>query len=94
MQHEVEIALEVEHDSLSEATETENTAPLRLRERRIDRAQKKRAREPDADERLSHDARLERGEIGDDVRQLGHGRSLATGSGRDNQLSLRRSRII
>jgi len=77
MEHEVEIAFEVEDDSLSETAETEDAAPLHLRERRIDGAQQERACEPNPEESLTEDAGLQGDKVGSDVGQFGHGSQLS-----------------
>jgi hypothetical protein len=68
----MQIALQVEHDPFSEASQPDDASAPGFRERRFDRTKEKRAREPDRDERPAENARLEGDEIRGDIRQLGH----------------------
>jgi len=73
VQDQEQISLEREDDSLADPSQREDPAAAGLPERRSDRAQQKRARQPHRLESLTDDARFERGEIAQDVRQLRHG---------------------
>ncbi len=72
VEDEEETALQLEDDAFSEPPEAQHATSLGARQRRRDGAQEKRAAEPDRLEPLPDDARLERREIGEDVRQLRH----------------------
>ena len=73
VQDEKEPALENEDDPLPDAAQRHDFAPLGVAEGRRNRAQKKRAREAHGLETPADHARLERGQVAEDVRQLRHG---------------------
>ena len=73
VQHQEQVSLEREDDPLADPPESDDPAALGLAKRRRDRPQQKRARQPHRLEPLADDARLERGEVAQDVRQLRHG---------------------
>ena len=79
--HEVQdqepLALECEHDPLADPREPDDGAAFGLLQGRHDRTQQERAAQAHADEAFADDPRLQRREIRQDVRQLGHGPSLA-----------------
>ena len=65
-----------EDDPLADAAQRDDLAAFGLRERRRHRPQQKRARQPHRLETLADDARLERGQVAEDVGQLRHGSKL------------------
>src|SRR5437867_55302 len=71
---EEELVFELDHDALSEPAEPENRLPLQGAEGWLDGAKEKRARQPNAAERLSNEVRDETLDVDDDVGQLGHAR--------------------
>ena len=76
MQHQPQIALEADGDALADALELPHAPAARQREGRLRRAQQEGARKAHPEQRPPHDARFERGEVGGDIRQLGHPRIM------------------
>jgi hypothetical protein len=74
VEHQVKVALEIEDDTLPQAPKAGDAPSLSGFDRRIERPQEKRAREPHAKEWLSDYAGRERRQIREDVGELGHGR--------------------
>src|SRR6187549_713736 len=60
MEDEKELTFELPHDSLADTPESRDKTALDLIERRFDRAEEKRRREPHAFEHATLDARAER----------------------------------
>jgi hypothetical protein len=73
MQDEKKPALELEDNALADPPKALDPPALRLGERRIHRAEKKRALDPHRVEPLPDDAGLERVKVRGNVRQLRHG---------------------
>ena len=67
-----QLAFTFQHDAFAEAMERDNLPPFDRRKRRIDRSKQERAREPDAGDALPDDARRQRVEIEQDVREFRH----------------------
>ena len=72
MEDEVQVALEVEDDSLAEAAEPHDSLSDDRGDRRLEGPQQERAREPHLEERPSNHPGLERGQVGGDVGKLRH----------------------
>jgi len=74
VEHEKEIALELENDAFPYPPEPDNPSSFDLPQRRLDRTNQERARDAHGLEAPADDSRLERLEVRDDVRQLRHAR--------------------
>src|SRR5262249_57146859 len=72
VQDEEEVAVELEHDPLPQPAEPGDEPAGRRRERRVDRAQEERVREPDDADPLAPDARAEMVPVDDDGGELRH----------------------
>jgi hypothetical protein len=72
VQNEPKIVFEADADALSQAAQTQDLFPDGAGEGRGRGAQKKRADDADAFERLAENALLERFDVDDDVGQFGH----------------------
>jgi hypothetical protein len=72
VQHQPEVAFQADRDALSHPPQLPHSSSLGFRKPRRRGAKKKRAGQPDAFERPPHHARVQRHDIGRDVRQLGH----------------------
>lgn len=70
MEHEPEISFYSDGDALADAPQFTHDAALCVRGGRLRGSKKKRACQPDALDGLADDARLERVDVGGDVRQL------------------------
>src|SRR5919109_1717988 len=80
MEDEKELSFHLPHDALPDAAQVDHAASFGGRERRIDRAQQRRAGDARALERLAHDAGGQRLEINRDVGKLRHSEMLSTGT--------------
>src|SRR3990172_9151004 len=72
MKHQEEIVFELEDDAFADTVEAENFLPLGSADRRIERAQQKRARQADFLKRLVEQPRFEGFDVDGDVGQLRH----------------------
>src|SRR4029453_18513364 len=78
VQHQEELALELEDDPLSHTAQTGHAAAFGLGDRRRDRPQQEGTPQPDLEHPTTFDSGRERRQVSEDVRKLGHGRrSLA-----------------
>ena len=68
----MEVTVEIEDDPFPQAAKADHALALDRGDRRVEGPQQERAPEAQLPERLPDDARLQRGQIGDDVGKLGH----------------------
>jgi hypothetical protein len=73
MNHQIQLIVELPDDALAETADASHDVAFDRAEWRIDRAEKKRADEADARQRLSDDPGMEGVEVEEDIGELGHG---------------------
>ena len=71
MEHEPEIAIHADRDTLTDAAQLAYGAAFRARKGRLRGPKKKRTVQPDAFERLTDDASFQRVYVSGDIGQLG-----------------------
>src|SRR5262249_9412645 len=76
VEHQEQVAVEAEHDSLTQAAQPEDAAALEFARRRFDGSDDEGVPQAEAIETRPRGARDERLEVGSDVRQLRHGSSV------------------
>src|SRR4029077_5454896 len=72
MDDEEELAVEFEHDALAEAADGVDVPAFQLGRRRIERAEDKRARQSDFEQRLPEEPLLERFDVDGHIREFRH----------------------
>ena len=72
MEHEEDIALQLEDDSLTKASQHDDRPPANRIERRVDGSQEKGRRQAHVLNRVTDDARAKCVEIELDIREFGH----------------------
>jgi hypothetical protein len=76
VQHQPHIVLQANADALAHSAQLADDLPLGLAYGWVNRAQQKGIGNPHTQQGYSQDSRLQRSQIGGNVRQLGHGFSL------------------
>jgi hypothetical protein len=76
MKHQPKIVFHSYGDSFPDSPQFVYEATLHFANRRLCRSQKKRAGDPDTNEPLTNDARFQRSDVGNDIRQFRHLKTL------------------
>ena len=77
VQHQPQLLINSNRDSLADATESPNRAPFNCTQRRIYRTQQEHGSQPDALQRLTHDPRFKGSDVCRDIRQFRHDYKIA-----------------
>jgi hypothetical protein len=72
VQHQPQLSIYTDGDSLSDSAQFAHDAPLYIRNRRLYGSKQKNVRESNSLDRLAHDARFKGADLSGDIRQFWH----------------------